>query len=97
MTVTKERIITRICEEMDMAPAEARHHVENVLKIIKRTLSSEQSVLISGFGKFVVRRKKPRTGRNPQTGEPMNLDGRHVVSFKCSGVLRRRISKNMTV
>ena len=93
MTVTKERIINRISDEMDITPLEARQHVESVIDIIKRTLSTERPVLISGFGKFVVRRKKSRQGRNPQTGEPMSLDARQVVAFKCSGVLRRKIAK----
>ncbi|MDR1656959.1 MAG: integration host factor subunit alpha [Deltaproteobacteria bacterium] len=92
MTVTKDRIIARVSEEMELAPLEARRHVENVIKIIKNTLTQEQSVLISGFGKFSVRKKNPRQGRNPQTGEPMSLKGRQVVTFKCSGVLRKRIS-----
>ena len=93
MTVTKEKIISRISDEMEITPLEARQHVESVIDIIKRALSAEKPVLISGFGKFIVRRKKPRQGRNPQTGEPMSLDARQVVAFKCSGVLRRRIAK----
>ena len=93
MTVTKERIISRISGEMDIPPLEARRHVDTVIDIIKRALSSESPVLISGFGKFVVRRKKPRLGRNPQTGEPMSLEARQVVAFKCSGVLRRKIAR----
>ncbi|MDR2443048.1 MAG: integration host factor subunit alpha [Deltaproteobacteria bacterium] len=93
MTVTKEKIINRVIDEMEIAPLDARKHVENVITIIKQYLSEEQSVLISGFGKFSIRKKKARQGRNPQTGEPMSLSSRQVVTFKCSGVLRRRIAK----
>jgi len=49
-------------------------------------------VLVSGFGKFVVKDKAPRRGRNPSTGEDMHLDARKVVAFKCSGRLREKIN-----
>ncbi|MDR1050359.1 MAG: integration host factor subunit alpha [Deltaproteobacteria bacterium] len=92
MTVTKERIVSRILEETTVNPLQARRHVESILDIIKSTLANENHVLISGFGKFMVRKKRSRQGRNPQTGQPMNLKARQVVTFKISGVLRKRIS-----
>ncbi|MDR1677546.1 MAG: integration host factor subunit alpha [Deltaproteobacteria bacterium] len=92
MTITKERIVSRIVEDTSFTPIEARKHVESVIDIIKTTLASENNVLISGFGKFVVRKKKSRQGRNPQTGQPMCLKARQVVTFKISGVLRKKIS-----
>ncbi|MDR0355200.1 MAG: integration host factor subunit alpha [Deltaproteobacteria bacterium] len=92
MTVTKEKIISRILDETNMYPTEARKHVESVLSIIKSTLANENHVLISGFGKFMVRKKRSRQGRNPQTGQPMKLKARQVVTFKISGVLRKKIS-----
>ncbi|MDR1111496.1 MAG: integration host factor subunit alpha [Deltaproteobacteria bacterium] len=92
MTVTKEKIVSRITDGTSFTPVEARRHVESVIDIIKTTLASENHVLISGFGKFMVRRKKSRQGRNPQTGQPMSLKARQVVTFKISGVLRKKIS-----
>jgi integration host factor subunit alpha len=92
MTVTKEKIVSRIIDDTSFNPIEARKHVESVIDIIKTTLASENNVLISGFGKFTVRRKKSRQGRNPQTGQPMHLKARQVVTFKISGVLRKKIS-----
>jgi integration host factor subunit alpha len=66
--------------------------VESLLEIIKQTLEGEEDVLVSGFGKFCVREKRPRRGRNPATGTDMELWGRRVVTFKCSGKLRDRIN-----
>jgi len=61
------------------------------LDIIKQTLESGEDVLVSGFGKFCVREKKKRPGRNPQRGENVIIDARRVVTFHCSGMLRDKI------
>ncbi len=66
--------------------------VETLLEIMKETLVSGDDVMISGFGKFCVKNKKERRGRNPATGEDMMLDARKVVTFKCSGKLRERVN-----
>ena len=66
--------------------------VESLLEIIKQTLESGEDVLISGFGKFCVREKKKRPGRNPQTGENVIIDAKRGVTFQCSGVLRNKIN-----
>jgi integration host factor subunit alpha len=95
MTVTKEKIVTKIAEEMDIETTEARKHVETIIDIIKRSLACEQPVLISGFGKFSTRKKKSRLGRNPQTGDPLNLKARQVVTFKISGVLKRKLTSSL--
>ncbi|MDR0621722.1 MAG: integration host factor subunit alpha [Deltaproteobacteria bacterium] len=92
MTVTKEKIVSRITDDTNFTPLEARKHVESVIDIIKTTLATDNNVLISGFGKFIVRRKKSRQGRNPQTGQPMILKARQVVTFKISGVMRSKVS-----
>jgi integration host factor subunit alpha len=60
---------------------------------MKRSLENDEDVLISGFGKFSVKRKNERRGRNPQTGEDLVLGSRRVVTFRCSPVLRERINK----
>ena len=65
---------------------------EDLLEIIKRTLESDEDLLISGFGKFCVRKKSKRKGRNPATGDDLILEKRKVVTFKCSSVLRDRVS-----
>jgi integration host factor subunit alpha len=59
---------------------------------VKTSLSDGEDVLISGFGKFIVRKKASRRGRNPKTGQDLTLDPRRVITFKCSGVMRDRIN-----
>ena len=68
--------------------------VETLLELMKSTLESGDDVLISGFGKFCVRNKRKRRGRNPATGDDMILDARRVVTFQCSGKLRDRVNGN---
>jgi len=66
--------------------------VESLLEIIKQTLESGEDVLISGFGKFCVKDKRERRGRNPQTGQDLLLVERRAVMFKCSAVLRNKMN-----
>lgn len=66
--------------------------IEILLEIMKETLEEGEDVMISGFGKFCVKEKNARKGRNPATGEDMLLPGRHVVTFKCSGTLRDKMN-----
>jgi integration host factor subunit alpha len=70
----------------------SRSVVENLFEIIKATLERSEDLLISGFGKFVVKEKNERRGRNPQTTEDLRLRARRVVVFKSSGVLRKNIN-----
>jgi len=92
MAITKEHIINRVYTELGLRKGQAREVVEQLLEVIKSTLESGEDILISGFGKFSVRDKKPRRGRNPQTREDLQLRARRVVVFKTSGVLRKRIN-----
>lgn len=92
MALTKARIVESIQNEMGLSVTQSAELVEDLLEIIKSSLEKEDDVLVSGFGKFVVRDKKPRRGRNPATGESIMLDKRRVVTFTCSGVLRKRIN-----
>ncbi len=92
MAVTKERIITEVFDQTDLSRKDARQAVEKLMDILKATLAEEKDVLISGFGKFVVKRKRARRGRNPQTRESLELRARRVVVFKNSGILRKKIN-----
>lgn len=92
MALTKEKLINRLQVQAGLTKQESRAVVERVLEIIKDTLSSGDDLLISGFGKFSVRQKNARRGRNPQTKENLILRARKVVVFKTSGVLRHRIN-----
>jgi len=92
LTCTKNTVIEKISEEINLGPSEAKDTLENLLEIMKSTLASGEDVMISGFGKFNVNEKAPRKGRNPATDEEMMLKGRRVVTFKCAGGLRDKLN-----
>ncbi|MDY6972903.1 MAG: integration host factor subunit alpha [Thermodesulfobacteriota bacterium] len=92
MALTKERIIDSIYNQVGLSKSQSRMVVESLLEIIKQTLEGGENLLISGFGKFVIKEKTARRGRNPQTTEDLQLRARRVVVFKTSGVLRDRIN-----
>ena len=92
MSLTKERIIDTIFNSTDLSKTKSRQVIESLLEVIKKTLESGEDILISGFGKFCVKEKNERRGRNPATGNDLMLGARRVVTFKCSGVLRDRIN-----
>jgi integration host factor subunit alpha len=91
MTLTKADIISRVYAQGQLTKSEAAQAVEMTLELIKDALSSNQEVLISGFGKWSARAKSERRGRNPQTGDPLMLPARKVVTFRPSRVLKSRI------
>ena len=93
MTLTKNQIVEAVQNQTGFPKNRSSEIVETLLEIIKRTLASGDDVLISGFGKFKVREKTERKGRNPSTGEDMMLEARKVVTFKCSGKLRKRMNE----
>lgn len=92
MAFTKNELIAKIIEEMEFSRKAAIGSVEQLLEIIKSTLASGEDVMISGFGKFCVKNKDKRKGRNPATGDDMMLDAHKIVTFKCSGSLRDQIN-----
>ncbi|NNF98314.1 MAG: integration host factor subunit alpha [Desulfobacteraceae bacterium] len=93
MALTKNDIITSV-HELGFTKKQSVDAVESLLEIIKRTLECGEDVLVSGFGKFCVKDKKQRRGRNPATGSDLILNERKVVTFKCSGKLRNKINGN---
>ena len=93
MAITKEKLTLLLQAQLGMSRQESRQIVERLFKIMKSTLSQGEDLLISGFGKFSVRHKKARRGRNPQTKKSLILSARKVVVFKTSGVLRKRINE----
>ncbi len=91
MTLTKANIVDAIHNELGF-PKNRSALIEILLEQIKSTLEKGEDVLISGFGKFCVKNKKERRGRNPATGDDMMLSQRQVVTFRCSHLLREKIS-----
>jgi integration host factor subunit alpha len=96
LALTKENIIEAVFENADLPKSRSREVVETALELIKSTLSEGDDILISGFGKFMVKDKRARRGRNPQTNQDLELRARKVVVFKTSGVLRSAINTNST-
>jgi integration host factor subunit alpha len=94
MTLTKAQLVESIHNQIDFTQKRSSEIVETLLEIIKSTLASGEDVLVSGFGKFCVKQKDERRGRNPATDEDLMLEPRKVVTFKCSGKLRDRINGN---
>jgi len=94
MSLTKDDIAKALARENGYQLNQSVELIENLLELIKSTLASGEDVLISGFGKFCVKKKRERRGRNPATGEEMMLAPRQVVTFKCSGQLRDKINKS---
>ena len=91
-TLTKADIIATIQTENGYSLKKSVEITETLLEIIKRTLESGEDVLITGFGKFNVKNKEERRGRNPATGDDLMVPARKVIRFKCSGRLRDRVN-----
>lgn len=93
MTLTKADIVERVAERLNCSKAEAAALVESLFEIVKEKLAVGEVVKLSGFGSFRVRQKRSRRGRNPQTGETLVIEGRRVISFRASPVLRRSLEQ----
>jgi len=91
MALTKKDIVDRMQAELGFLRNQSVEITESLLELIKATLESGEDVLVSGFGKFCVKEKKARKGRNPATGEDLMLKPRRVVTFKWSGKLREKV------
>jgi integration host factor subunit alpha len=92
MSLTKANLVDSIQNQLGLPKNLSVQAVESIIEIIKKTLENGEDVLITGFGKFCVKEKSDRRGRNPATGEDLTLGARRVVGFKCSGKLRDRIN-----
>ena len=92
MTLTKAMIAEKIAKQNGFTKRKSVEVIEILLEMIKKSLESGEDVLVSGFGRFCVKEKKARKGRNPATGDSLMLRPRKVVTFKCSGKLRDKIN-----
>jgi len=93
MALTKEKITESIYNQVGLSKTQSRRVVESLLDIMKHTLERGEDLLLSGFGKFLVKNKAARRGRNPQTKLDLQLKARKVVVFRTSGVLRKKINQ----
>ncbi len=92
-TLTKAKIVEVTHQELGFAKNRSAEVLEILLELIKNKLEKGEDVLVSGFGKFCVKEKKKRRGRNPATGDDMMLQQRRVVTFRCSHLLRKKINE----
>jgi len=92
MTLKKEHIINNIVERASLDKNLSRKAFETTLEIMKDSLRNGNNLVVSRFGKFQVRQKQSRRGRNPQTGEEMEISGRKVLTFKVSKILKKKIN-----
>ncbi|MFN8542922.1 MAG: integration host factor subunit alpha [Candidatus Binatia bacterium] len=87
--MTKADIVERIYDRVGFSKKEATEVVEALFETVKARLEGGEKVKLSGFGNFIVHEKRPRKGRNPQTGEEIVISGRKVLTFKASQVLKK--------
>ena len=92
MTLSKDDIVKALAKENGYQLKQSGELIETLLELIKSALATGEDVLISGFGKFCIKEKRERRGRNPATGEGMMLGPRRVVTFRCSRQLRDKIN-----
>jgi integration host factor subunit alpha len=92
MALTKADLIQNTTKQNGFTKSKSSEILESLIEIIKRSLESGEDVLITDFGKFCVKEKKQRIGRNPITGEDMVLGPHKTVRFRCSGKLRNKLN-----
>jgi len=92
MNTTKATIVDAIQDQLGFSRNKSVDLVETLLEVIKKSLESGEDVMVSGFGKFCVKEKNARKGRNPSTGEDLTLGARRIITFKCSGKLKGKVN-----
>jgi integration host factor subunit alpha len=91
--MTKVDIISSVYEKVGFSKKEAVRVVETIFEIMKESLERGEKIKISGFGNFVVRKKRTRRGRNPQTGDDIEISARKILTFKPSQVLKNDLNR----
>jgi integration host factor subunit alpha len=92
MTLTKNEIVNSMYEQFDIPKKECAQIAEGIFDIIKDELENSNPVMVSGFGKWMVKSKRKRNGRNPKTGAPVVIAARKVVTFKPSTSLKNKVN-----
>jgi integration host factor subunit alpha len=94
--MTKVDIVESIYEKVGFSKKEVAKIVETIFDLIKENLQNEEKIKISGFGNFIVRKKRARRGRNPQTGDDIQITPRRILTFKPSQVLKAALNRQET-
>jgi DNA-binding protein HU-beta len=89
--MNEKQLLERMVEHTDSPKGEARKHLEAFTRSITEALKAGEEVQLPGFGKFYVREQKAREGKNPQTGERMQIEARKVPAFKAGKVLKKSV------
>jgi integration host factor subunit alpha len=92
MALTKAQIVDSVSGQIGFTQKHSLEITETLLEIIKKSLESGDDVMITNFGKFCVKEKRERKGRNPSTGEDMMLRPRRIVTFRWSGKLKKKLN-----
>lgn len=90
MTVTKNDLLREVVDATGLTATDSKKIVDTLFNTMRATLASGEEVKLSGFGNFTLRDKRPRPGRNPKTGEPVEISARRVVTYRCSLLLREK-------
>ena len=94
--MTKSELIERIAERQDqLSPKDVELAVKLVLEYMSQSLATGERIEIRGFGSFSVHYREPRMGRNPKTGEPVELEGKYVPHFKPGKELRDKVNESL--
>ena len=96
MAMTKIDIVQNVTDKLGLSKRDSTRIVESVFELMKEQLSKGDTVKISGFGNFVVKSKKARRGRNPQTGSEMEICARKILTFKPSQILKKALNGQAT-
>ena len=96
-STTKNDLIDALCRNLDVSKKETQELVETLFEMIKTDLEQGNTIKLPGFGNFLVRSKTPRVGRNPKTGEKVEITARKVITFKPSSILRDRVQKGSKI
>jgi integration host factor subunit alpha len=92
MALTKQKLASKLQEAVGILKPESQKLIDVILEIMIATLENGEHLLISGFGKWEVKKKRPRKGRNPLTGADLTIDSRTVVKFSPSSTLRQKLN-----
>ena len=92
--MTKAELIENVYEKVGFSKKDSSDLVELIFDMIKESLSQSEKIKISGFGNFIVRQKRSRKGRNPQTGQTIEITARKVLTFRPSHVLKAQLNPN---
>jgi len=91
--MTKAELVDAVFGKVGLSKTESQDIIEEIFETIQQTLIEGESVKISGFGTFNVKKKNARRGRNPKTGDDLQITPRRVITFKVSNHLKERIEK----